>query len=58
MNDEKSRGFLIKHISGVELGLLFLRKYVIISFRESVIYLCMKIPNRQDIFIKERIKNG
>lgn len=50
MNDEKSRGFLIKHISGVELGLLFLRKYVIISFRESVIYLCMKIPNRQDIF--------
>ena len=50
MNDEKSRGFLIKYISGVELGLLFLRKYVIISFRESVIYLCMKIPNRQDIF--------
>lgn len=58
MNDEKSRGFLIKYISGVELGLLFLRKYVIISSRESVINLCMKIPNRQDIFIKERIKNG
>lgn len=58
MNDEKSRGFLIKYISGVELGLLFLRKYVIISSRESVISLCMKIPNRQDIFIKERIKNG